>query len=279
MSLIIECYLPSLTRYYCYTFSFRESQCCSRSRSRLSFCPVVDFPRCTTPSTRIHAFLVVQRPRRRNGSFYTAFPFPAVAFSRLTSLTAGFACGGGAARLLIRSRASTAASTHGIGRSVFDDELTPIEAVVLRVYQSGRCMFRTREIDKREPSVGEHRYLRYRNNAYPLHRPLSSNVPIRIFRIQGSCGASTLTSSPVGSGAFLGCARCASKRPLIESTVVLNPRLPKKSVGAGGCFCVDSIFRANGVRLFPASSPVILGRPSKLSPRGEGGYSANRSEE
>jgi hypothetical protein len=106
---------------------------------------------------------------------------------------------------------------------------------------------------------------------YPLHRPLSSNVPIRIFRIQGSCGASSPTTSPVGSGAFFGCARCASKRPLIESTVVLNPRLPKKSVGAGGCFCVDSSFRANGVRFFPASSPVIpviLGRPSKLSPGG-----------
>src|SRR6266702_8288613 len=106
--------------------------------------------------------------------------------------------------------------------------------------------------------TSEYGHLRYIHDKipYPLHRPLSSNVPIRIFRIQGSCCASTptptSTSAPACSGgAFFGCARCASKRPLIESTVVLNPRLPKKSVGAGGCFCAESIFRANGTESPP----------------------------
>ena len=31
MNLIIECYSPSLARYYCYLFSLRQRQCSSRS--------------------------------------------------------------------------------------------------------------------------------------------------------------------------------------------------------------------------------------------------------
>ena len=45
---------------------------------------------------------------------------------------------------------------------------------------------------------------------------------------------------------------------------------------------MDSIFRANEDKFFPASLPgvpAIWGRPSKLSPRSEGGYGANWCEE
>lgn len=202
---------------------------------------------------------------------------------------AGLARRGNLARHLFRSRARAATSTHGIGRSVFDDELTPIEVVILWMYQSSRCVLRTREIDKCEPGFSPSEFGNSGDvYTYPLHRPLSSKVPIRIFRIQGSCGAPTSTSSPAGLGIFFGCARCAARRPLIESTVVLNPRLPKKSVGAGGCFCTESIFRATEDRFFPcvtASSPapaipLALGRPSKSSPRGRiMGYGTKRAED
>ena len=157
MDLIIECYPPSLTWYYCYLFSLRKRQCCSRSGSWLS-CPVVNFFRCAIPSTRIHAFLVPW-PRRKNSRFYTAaFPFSAIVFHRVTSLAAGPARGWNQAGHLFRSRTRTAAPTHGIDRSVFDDELTPIEAVILWMYQSSRRVLRTREIDKCEPGVSPSEY-------------------------------------------------------------------------------------------------------------------------
>lgn len=106
----------------------------------------------------------------------------------------------------------------------------------------------------------------------PLHKPLSSNVPIRIFRIHGSLVSSSLADSEEVASLF-SLTRWASKRPLIESTVVSNPRLPKKSVGAGGCFCDARTFCANLVWALPlvapepsSDTPGFAGRPSKLSP-------------
>ena len=111
-------------------------------------------------------------------------------------------------------------------------------------------------------------------NRYPLHKPLSSNVPIRIFRIQGSFAPSLVVADSEEAVSFFSLARWASKRPLIESTVVSNPRLPKKSVGAGGCFCAERIFCANLEWPFPGALgpssdvPGFRGRPAKLSPEG-----------
>lgn len=153
-------------------------------------------------------------------------------------------------------------------------------------------MLCTREIDKGEPSwmvCSQQRifyfyFLEMQRSpmrfTYPLQRPLSSNVPIRIFRIQGSFAFAsapslvresdeTTTASLPFSFSF-SLVRWASKRPLIDSTVVSNPRLPKKSVGAGGCFCAECIFCAN-LEWPDADTAGFTGRPSKLSPGGEGG--------
>ena len=137
---------------------------------------------------------------------------------------------------------------------------------------------------------------------HPLHFPLSSKVPIRIFRIHLSSfklfpfgtGFDPSPPSPwskfsawspvgVSTGFFL----CASSSCRIESSVTSNPRFPKNNVGPGGCFCVDSILRAVLVRPVlrapgvdadasgvvavvpsPSTAVVLAGRPEKSSPCG-----------
>lgn len=138
-------------------------------------------------------------------------------------------------------------------------------------------MLRARKIDKCKPGVSCQSAGVFKMHEsfwikYPLQRPLSSNVPIRIFRIQASFTPSLLAGSDGTVSLFASLARCASKRPLIDSTVVSNPRLPKKSVGAGGCFCAERTFCANLDWPLPRVSmpsrdvPSFTGRPSKLPP-------------
>ncbi len=105
---------------------------------------------------------------------------------------------------------------------------------------------------------------------YPLHFPVSSNVPMRIFLIHLSEASPSAAPSPVGFG------RCESSKARMDLSVVSNPRLPKKSVGPGGCFCTRRIFcpvfEMPAIAGVPASAPSApgaatgAGRPLKSSP-------------
>jgi hypothetical protein len=112
---------------------------------------------------------------------------------------------------------------------------------------------------------------------HPLHNPESSNVPIRIFRIEKSLAfsfSSPASSEPASLAGFLP-GRCASSSSRMASSVVSKPRFPKNKVGAGGCFWARRIFWAvfewvlcaSAGSLIVMSAPTAAGRPAKSSPR------------
>lgn len=121
-------------------------------------------------------------------------------------------------------------------------------------------------------------------SAYPLHRPLSSNVPIRIFLSQRRGFPPGFFAAP----SFFACSSRSAGRPCpsiiwrISSSLVSKGRLPMNNVCAAGCFCARRIFWAVlewvfvgdwvVAGAFDSSSDVAAaalgtsGRPAKSSP-------------
>lgn len=106
--------------------------------------------RFATPSTDSRAFLF-RRLCTCIDRFCGAFPAGAIVHRRITPFTARLALFGTLCRRSFGLGARSSTSPHGVGRSVFDHELTSVKLVILGMYQGGGCVLCVREVDECEP--------------------------------------------------------------------------------------------------------------------------------
>ena len=203
----------------------------------------------------------------------------------------------------------TTAPSDGVGRCVLDYEVAAVQAMISRVDECLGSMLDARKVDEGESSCRRRRRTRRihakkrgdqtklfvsvsvrtgrtdaRLDTDPLQAPLSSNVPIRIFRIHTSFDFaasppwtspspwfptrfSTLTSPSFPLSLCPQC-RCASNSSRIDPSVVSNPRLPRNNVCAGGCFCARNIFCAVLDKFLPSAVVAFLTDFSPWPPLG-----------
>ena len=140
--------------------------------------------------------------------------------------------------------------------------------MVLRVHERVRRLLSVREVHKCKSNELElvNGVISLNLRAYPLHFPLSSNVPILTL----TNGDASFPISVLWESFFcLGCVR--PKRAAISSSVVSKLRFPRNRVWLAGFFCWDKIFLAVFVRPVRAfrevfRPPSFSGRPAKSLP-------------